>query len=186
MRRSDFRDELLAELLPPLLPDGTSYLWEAIGRRFTGLTYREADRLSKLNKEFIKGLFPDEVYATLLSDEAQRVIGEVGEQTRGVEKLLRRIGFRYAERVDPFDGGPHFLAATDEVSLVRQSALRPLDIVSTPLPGNALAARLQPEPPYFVATLADARSPGAVRISTEAAQRLGVATGDPLWTLPIG
>jgi arginine N-succinyltransferase len=186
MRRSDFRDELLAELLPPLLPDGTSHLWEAIGRRFTGLTYREADRLSKLNKEFIKGLFPDEVYATLLSDEAQRVIGEVGEQTRGVEKLLRRIGFRYAERVDPFDGGPHFLAATDEVSLVRQSALRSLDVVATPLAGNALAARLQPEPPYFVATLADARSPGAVRVTTEAAQRMGVAAGDPLWTLPIG
>ena len=34
------------------------------------------------------------------------MIGEVGAQTRGVEKLLRRIGFRYAERVDPFDGGP--------------------------------------------------------------------------------
>ena len=47
------------------------------------------------------------------------MIGAVGEQTRGVEKLLRRIGFRYAERVDPFDGGPHFVAPTDDVSLVR-------------------------------------------------------------------
>ncbi len=119
MHREDFQDEVLAELLPPLEPDGTSHLWEAVGRRFTGLSYREADRLSARNKEFIRGLFPDgPIYATLLPERAQRVIGQVGAQTRGVEKILRRIGFRYAERVDPFDGGPHFVARTDEVSLV--------------------------------------------------------------------
>ena len=49
------------------------------------------------------------------------VIGKVGPQTRGVEKMLRRIGFRYAERVDPFDGGPHFTAPTDEVLLVQRT-----------------------------------------------------------------
>src|SRR6185369_2732398 len=86
---------------------------------FTDLTYAEADRLSRQNKEFIRGLFPEgTIYASLLPKEAQDVIGKVGAQTRGVEKLLRRIGFRYAERVDPFDGGPHFTAMTDEIKLV--------------------------------------------------------------------
>jgi arginine N-succinyltransferase len=186
MRRADFCDEVLAELLPPLLPDGTSYLWEAIGRRFTGLTYREADRLSKQNKEFIKGLFPDEVYATLLSDEAQRVIGEVGEQTRGVEKLLRRIGFHYAERVDPFDGGPHFLAATDEVSLIRRSAEVAVEIVDERSPEpNALVARQTTSPPYFVASVADCVENGSVGLTRETAERLGVSTGDRVWALPL-
>ena len=74
------------------------------------------------NKEFIRGLFPEgTIYASLLPKHAQDVIGKVGAQTRGVEKMLRRIGFRYAERVDPFDGGPHFTAMTDEVSLVVSS-----------------------------------------------------------------
>src|SRR4029453_18983709 len=73
-------------------------------------------------KEFIRGLFPEgTIYASLLPKDAQAVIGKVGAQTRGVEKLLRRIGFRYADRVDPFDGGPHFTAMTDEVSLVSAS-----------------------------------------------------------------
>src|SRR5579884_1940315 len=122
MHRDWFRDELLAELLPPLEPDGTSHLWNALGRKFTDMTYAEADRLSKKNKEFIKGLFPEgAVYATLLPQSAQDVIGKVGAQTRGVEKMLRRIGFRYAERVDPFDGGPHFTAPTDEVALVQRT-----------------------------------------------------------------
>jgi arginine N-succinyltransferase len=126
IHRHDFRDELLAELLPPFEPDGSSPLWEAYGRRFTGLSYREADQLSKSNKEFVRGLFPDEIYANLLSDKAQRAIGEVGPETRGVEKMLRRIGFQYAERVDPFDGGPHFICATDRVSLIQQVRSRPV------------------------------------------------------------
>ncbi|MCA9608643.1 MAG: arginine N-succinyltransferase, partial [Myxococcales bacterium] len=53
-RRDLFQARVLAELMPPLEPDGTSHLWEAVGRHFTGLTYREADRLSKKNKEFIR------------------------------------------------------------------------------------------------------------------------------------
>ena len=125
-----------------------------VGRKFTGLTYAEADRLSKKNKEFIRGLFPEgTIYATLLPQKAQDVIGKVGVQTRGVEKMLRRIGFRYAERVDPFDGGPHFTAPTDEVTLVqrahaatrRRSCSRPSDVPKT----RALVAVEPTEAPYF-------------------------------------
>ena len=35
--RTLFRDEVLSELMPPLEPDGTSLLWESLGRHFTGL-----------------------------------------------------------------------------------------------------------------------------------------------------
>ncbi|MFO0617832.1 MAG: arginine N-succinyltransferase [Polyangiaceae bacterium] len=122
LHRDLFKDEVIAELLPPLEPDGTSHLWEALGRKFTDMSYAEADVLSKKNKEFIKGLFPEGVvYASLLPRDAQDVIGKVGAQTRGVEKMLRRIGFRYADRVDPFDGGPHFFAPTDEIQPVRDT-----------------------------------------------------------------
>ncbi|HEY0255778.1 MAG TPA: arginine N-succinyltransferase, partial [Kofleriaceae bacterium] len=56
MHRELFRDHVLSELLPPLENDGTSKLWDALGRHFTGLTYQEADHLSKNNKEFIHAL----------------------------------------------------------------------------------------------------------------------------------
>ena len=79
-----FRHRLLAELLPPLGDGGRSALWDAMGKRFTGLTYLEADRISKTNKEFIKGLFPSGlIYTSLFADDAQRVIGEVGPATEG-------------------------------------------------------------------------------------------------------
>jgi len=121
MHRAWFRDTVLAELLPPLLPDGKSLLWEALGKKFTGLDYLEADKLSRSNKEFIKELFPAvDIYATLFPARTQRVIGKVGPNTEGVKKMLERIGFQYVERIDPFDGGPHFEAKTEEISLIRK------------------------------------------------------------------
>ncbi len=65
MHRARFRDRILVELLPRLEEDGRSPLWEALGRKFTGLSYQEADRLSRENKEFIQQLFPPgEIYPT--------------------------------------------------------------------------------------------------------------------------
>jgi arginine N-succinyltransferase len=121
MHRAVFRDRVLAELMPPLMPDGRSLLWEAVGKKFTGLTYIEADRLSRQNKEFIKELFPSsDIYVSLFPERTQKVVGEVGPQTRGVQNMLERVGFRYVERIDPFDGGPHFEARTSDVLLVRR------------------------------------------------------------------
>ena len=183
-----FREELLAELLPPLEPDGTSHLWEAFGRRFTGLSYAEADLLSSENKSFVRDLFPSGmVYASLLSPEAQAVIGKVGAQTRGVETMLRRIGFRYAKRIDPFDGGPHFVAQRSEVSLI--AATRQLPARVAELAAGAprtLLARDLPVPPFFRALAAPARSDaGAVTIAPETAEALGVGAGDELFVLPL-
>ena len=189
MHRRAFRDELLAELLPPLEPDGTSHLWEALGRHFTGLSYSEADRLSKRNKEFIRGLFPEgEIYASLLPERAQAVIGAVGAQTRGVEKLLRRIGFHYAARVDPFDGGPHFTARTDEVTLVR--AARRVELAhSEPvrLSERVLLGRRMDSAPYFVAlpTLAEYRDSRTLLVDPATLARFAELPTGVTWVLPI-
>lgn len=191
MHRTLFRDEVLAELLPPLEKDGTSHLWDALGRNFTDLTYAEADRLSKKNKEFIKGLFPEgTIYASLLPKAAQDVIGKVGAQTRGVEKMLKRIGFRYAERVDPFDGGPHFTAQTDEVSLVvrtrmaKVKKISPSEITSK---HRAVIARDLPEAPYFKAVLAhfSESNDEEIAISEATASTLGASIDSDVWVLPL-
>jgi arginine N-succinyltransferase len=194
MHRERFRDEVLAELLPPLESDGTSHLWEALGRHFTGLSYMEADKLSKKNKEFIKGLFPEgDVYASVLPEDAQKVIGEVGPQTKGVEKLLERIGFRYCERVDPFDGGPHFLANTDDVTLVQDSQRGPLvdvwpgDEPATGQPRHrAVVATEHKEPPFWNSVMVpfELRGNGIV-ITKSAADAIGAQVGDEVMFLPI-
>ncbi len=124
-RRAWFRDRVLAELLPPLqfLEDGTrSPLWDALGGRFTGLTYDEADALSRDDKEFIWKLFPlTPVNASLLPRNVQDILGQVGPDSQGARRLLESIGFSYSGRIDPFDGGPHFEVATDDITLIRDA-----------------------------------------------------------------
>lgn len=197
MHRDWFRDEVLAELLPPLEKDGTSHLWDALGRHFTDLTYAEADKLSRQNKEFIRGLFPEgTIYASLLPKQAQDVIGKVGAQTRGVEKLLKRIGFRYAERVDPFDGGPHFTAMTDEITLVTNTVRMKIGRVVEEKEIEAMPAEkrrravvaVEPSgPPFFRAMLAhfEEKKGDACAIGAEAARALGLDVGSEAWVLPL-
>jgi arginine N-succinyltransferase len=190
MHRDLCQSRILAELLPPLEADGTSHLWEAVGRHFTGLTYREADRLSKKNKEFIRGLFPDgDIYASLLRPEARAVIGKVGTQTRGVEKLLKRIGFRYWDRVDPFDGGPHFMANADEITLVQRSRRVEARAAHADLTGQprCLLGTESDKAPFFRATPTHFRAgTGAtIEVPRDVLAHLGLASGASAIALPL-
>lgn len=121
MYRRNFRDSVISELMPPLTDDARSPLWEHLGKRFTGLTYQEADKLSHTNKEFIISLFPQTIHASLLPDDVRALIGEVGEDTKPVRRMLEQIGFAYSHRIDPFDGGPHFEADTDKIDIVKNT-----------------------------------------------------------------
>ncbi|HEY8378515.1 MAG TPA: arginine N-succinyltransferase [Nannocystis sp.] len=188
--RGWFRDRLLAELLPPLVqgPGDTtrSPLWDALGHKFTGLSYDEADRLSRFNKEFIWRLFPTmPIHACLLPEGVQDIIGQVGPNTVGARRLLESIGFQYSGRVDPFDGGPHYEADTDQVTLVRDTrAYQP--VVGTPDPSAqaGIVAVTHDRAPHFRAVWAPAQavltpgdvpeSPHQVIVGRAALERLGV------------
>lgn len=118
---ANFKEKVIAELLPPLNKKGQSPLWEAIGRRFTNMDYWEADRLCQKNKEFIFDLFPKgKIYTTFLPAEARNSIGKVSKDTEPVVHLLTRIGFKYVQQVDPFDGGPHLWADAKDIEPVQK------------------------------------------------------------------
>jgi arginine N-succinyltransferase len=191
-RRDAFRDQLLAELLPPLEPDGTSHLWEALGRRFTGMTYAEADLLSSRDKEFIRDLFPlGEIHTSLFDDRARDVIGKVGAQTLGVERMLLAAGFRYAKRVDPFDGGPHFVARTEDVTLVQNARRVRYRGAAPPAGGGepACAVVLQylPHAPYVVSVQSEFAwsEPDGVLLPGPVAEHLGLAVDAELMVTPL-
>lgn len=209
MFRERFQRTIIAELMPPLLEDGRSLLWEHLGKHFTGLTYQEADKLSHTNKEFITALFPQTpLYASLLPPEVRALIGEVGDETKGVRRMLESIGFEYSRRIDPFDGGPHFEAATDDVTLVTDSrrGLVSAELISAgeeeseltrrrggdwipaaSAPIRALVAHGHEEGPCdFRAVVAAIRRDGKTVSLSEATRRLlQVKTGSPVWTVPF-
>jgi arginine N-succinyltransferase len=187
MHRELFRDKVLSELLPPLEPDGTSKLWEALGRKFTGLSYQDADLLSKDNKEFIHALFPDEpIHTELLPDDVRELIGQVGPETKPVEAMLRRIGFDYAGQIDPFDGGPHFSCATDQITVVknaREVAVRTVGDADGERPWAVLAVELAGQRPGFRAIPARVipMEDGTTGIPGDAMRRLGIEDGQKVW-----
>lgn len=115
------KEEVLSDMAPPLTEEGRSEFWEALGRRFTGMPYKEADQLSQQNKEFIRSLFPEEdIYLCLLDSKARLVIGQVGEETRPALNMLKNLGFEYIHEVDPFDGGPHLKVKRKDIRVIQE------------------------------------------------------------------
>jgi arginine N-succinyltransferase len=120
LHRERFSDRTIAEMMAPLTLDGQNYLWEYLGRRFIPLSYSEADKACQYSREFIAALLPkDDIYLSLLPPEARDVIGRVGEETMPARRMLERLGFKYTDKIDPFDGGPHLEAVTDEIPVVK-------------------------------------------------------------------
>ena len=207
MHRAWFRQLVLAELLPPLGEGGRSVLWEALGHRFTSLSYLEADRISKNNKEFIKGLFPSgHIYCSLLDPAAQKVIGEVGPATEGVKKMLTAVGFHPLGRIDPFDGGPHFEANVDDIWPITKTRKGTATIVELAALGDApgescegLVAverragkgkTLSPPPPTPSSNLRCVSSEfgergDLIEVPRESADALQLQEGDEVWALAV-
>ena len=68
--RGCFETTVLAEMRAAIDAHGRSAFWDAFGRRFTGMSYTEADHRSASDKSFMLDLFPDTpFYASLLDAE---------------------------------------------------------------------------------------------------------------------
>jgi arginine N-succinyltransferase len=184
-----FERQLIAEMLSPFDAPGKNRLWDAFGARFTGLAYREADRLSARTKQFIADLFPeDAVYVTLFPEEVQKVIGEPAESAKAAVRILERIGFQPLNQVDPFDGGPYYGAARDAVVSVRER--RELVLPGTPaareLTGAGTLALLSTEMGgSFRATVVPLDEDGAPIVSAECREIMRVRSGDRVSVTPL-
>jgi arginine N-succinyltransferase len=187
MHREIFRNEVISELMPPLEADGTSKLWKHLGKGFTGLTYQEADRLSKNNKEFIWALFPHGmIFTSMFPADVREVIGKVGPATEGVRRILERIGFSYANKIDPFDGGPHFVARTDDITLIRnarQMMVSGTDSADDSRPWAILATESDEPGARFraIGTRVIPRGEDSVAVPAPSWEQLGITAGDSLW-----
>ncbi len=179
-----FCDRFLAELLPPRRTDGGNAFWDALGGPLTGLNYYRADLLCRSDKEFIESLFPHhEIVLELLPEAAQAIVGQVGPATVPACRMFERVGFRYLDTVDPFDGGPHYGAQWQDVEPLQRSQRLvcldgPPDQADTHLLlGNPLTHR-------FTAAHCQIQGHG-IRLHTDTAAELDLQAGDLVWCLPL-
>ncbi|MCU0670012.1 MAG: arginine N-succinyltransferase [Myxococcota bacterium] len=184
-----FEREVIAEMLSPFDAPGCNRLWDAFGAHFTGLSFREADRLSATNKTFIADLFPrDPVYATLFPPAVREVIGRPNESAIAALRILEKIGFRHLNQVDPFDGGPYLGCARDAIASVRErkELVLPSLADDEPQAMREPLALLSAEGSFgFRATVVPIDDDGFPCVSKECREALGVAAGDRVAVTPL-
>lgn len=102
--------------------NGNSPFWDAIGRHFFGIDFKQADYLSVVNKKFIAELMPDHpLYLSMLPESARAVIGRPHDQSAKAVENLKAEGFKYSNAVDIFDAGPCYECRREEIRTVRES-----------------------------------------------------------------
>ena len=121
--RARFGDKMLAELRGVLDDEGHSPFWDALGAKFFGMSFPEADSCNGIHgSQFIADLMPKQpIYTALLPDAARAVIGQPHPKGRAALAMLEAEGFHYDNYVDIFDGGPTVTARTDQLRTVRES-----------------------------------------------------------------
>jgi arginine N-succinyltransferase len=121
--RARFGERILAELRGIIDERGGSPFWDAIGGKFFGMTFQDADEFNATHgNQFIADLMPKHpVYVAMLPEAARRVIGLPHPSGRAAMRMLENEGFAYECYVDIFDGGPTMTARTDQVKSIRDA-----------------------------------------------------------------
>lgn len=121
LRRSGFPDQVVADLRGWQDARGRSPVWSAIGARRFGSDFREADRRSLSDLDFIGPQAPRRpIPIRRLPAAARAAIGRPHDDGRGALRLLLEEGFSTTDCVDVFDGGPTLAAPVDTLRLVRE------------------------------------------------------------------
>ncbi|PSW06189.1 arginine N-succinyltransferase [Photobacterium lipolyticum] len=103
-----FAKTVVAEMRGVSDEEGHSPFWEWLKEHFFSIEFTHADYLVGVGqKGFIADLMPKlPIYVSLLSNEAQAVIGQVHEKTRPALRLLEKEGFTNHGYAAIFDAGP--------------------------------------------------------------------------------
>lgn len=185
MHPDKFRSEILAELLPPLDKNGSSLFWEHIGKKFTGLEYKEANTKCRTNAEFIFSLFPHTlIYTNLLPDKVRRLVGAIHPKTLPVKQMLEGIGFRFSGEVCPFDGGPHYRAGTADVTLIKRCRSLAVEPQGPADPAPALVGH-DSSGEFCAAVIPVEATASSVRIESRRMKNLGIRKGQRVHVLSM-
>ena len=181
--RQRFGNTILAELRGVMDEAGNAPFWDALGGRFFGLTFPEADEFNAVHgTQFIADLFPKTpIYVSMLPEAARAVIGQPHPTGRAALKMLETEGFVWDSYVDVFDGGPTVTARTDDIRTVRECGAATLADEQAEYGKTMLIA--SGELADFVACYGKVADCGAgkVAIDSEAQAMLGIEPGATVW-----
>jgi len=120
-----FGSEVIAEIRGICDENGNSPFWEAIGRHFFAMDFKQADYLTmSVGKQFIADLIAHEpIYLDLLPVAAQNVVAKVHPTSVAARRFLESEGFKYNNHIDIFDGGPLLCIESNQIKAIKNSQL---------------------------------------------------------------
>lgn len=182
--RERFGDRVLAELRGIIDERGGSPFWDAIGGKFFGMSFQEADEFNAIHgNQFIADLMPKHpVYIAMLDEAARKVIGLPHPSGRAAMRMLENEGFSYQGYVDIFDGGPTMLAPIDKVRSIADAHHGPVENIALEKGEKALIATGRMQDFRCCYGARELRGNG-VAIDAQAADLLGVSKGDQIWSI---
>jgi len=163
---------------------GQSPFWDAVGRRFFGMDYPQAEVIvGGRSKAFIADLMPPSpIHVALLPEAAQWALGQLHPVGELPFSILQDEGFDADSYVDIFDGGPTVeapLASLRSVRLAREVVVQGDDaLVRGP---SELALLACTERARFRAVLADV----GAQVDAATAARVGAQPGERLVMTPL-
>lgn len=184
-----FADKLAAENPGVCDESGRSPFWDAVGRRFFNMEYRQAEQLSGgRSKTFIAELMPQyPIYVPLLPADAKLAIGQLHPVAELPFSILLEEGFEADTYIDIFDGGPTVEARMSTLrSIAGSRRLRVKRAAATiGVKQAVLIANTTSE--QFRATIARLFLDGGEQllVPPEIADRLEVADGDDVRVTPL-
>ena len=183
-----FAEDLIAPLPGMVDDDGESPFWSAVGSRFFGVTYREAERLALgRDRSFMAELMPHHpIYVPLLPVGAQNVLGQTRAGYMPTYGLLIDEGFEAERYVDVFDGGPTCCVKRGLARAIRVAQKLPLAVDGSIGRSEPECLLANGEASRFRAVLAPAlrRPDGRLATTADAASRLELIDDDEVCCVP--
>ena len=182
-----FGENIMAEIRGWSDEEESFPFWRAIGEKFFQMDFVEADKRSAHEFRFIADLMPKyPVYANLLSDEAQAILGKPHDHSKPAMELLKSQGFRYNNLIDIFDGGPSVDTHIDNIVLIKETVEKKSITGAPPATGQKVlvAKKAFAEFVCIETMMADFDS-NTITLTKEMIQDLEIGEGDTVLVAPL-
>ncbi len=181
-----FEKTVLAEMRAAIDAQGRSAFWDAFGRRFTGMSYAQADHLSASDKSFVLDLFPaTPFYASLLDAEVASQLGHVHEEAKPALRLLEQAGLHWIDELDPFDGGPFVAAMVARVVPVQKTVLGRVAEAAPSASSKPAILSTEQDGVFRAVAMEASREADAICVPEEGRKRLGLSVGEAVGWTPL-
>lgn len=174
-----FADEVFAEMRGFIDENGDAPFWDALGRRFAGISYRQLMDLVDQGDRRARDLMPSKtVYVDLLDPRGKEAIGKTFQSTTPAHKLLQELNFTFSGEIDLFDGGPRLICKREKIAIVQKAKRFPVVKIRSLEKEKQLISNTKSD---FKATLGQVeREDHGAAIDSLTAQILEVDVGDEI------